>query len=114
MDVKTFEVRDRLTLIPILAVRLKPGNAADRFLLARAGFGTSPETQAGYILVCKLAGSDRAMQIGPFDWPDRRTMANAHLYLEKHFDELDSGAVIDVEFLRGETRAPKPSEACAA
>jgi len=37
-------------------------------------------------------------------------MTVVHLHLEKHFEELPSGSVIDVEFILGETAQPKISE----
>ena len=35
---------------------------------------------------------------------------NAHHYIQEHFDELHDGDVVDVEFILGETKAPKVSE----
>lgn len=45
-----------------------------------------------------------------FNWSNARTMHVAHEYLKEHFDDLESGAVIDVEFILGETETPKRSE----
>ena len=37
-------------------------------------------------------------------------MTAAHEWLLKNFDEVDDGAVLDVEFILGETKEPKVSE----
>jgi hypothetical protein len=37
-------------------------------------------------------------------------MATAHHYIYDHFDELDDGDVVDVEFILGETAIKKVSE----
>jgi len=37
-------------------------------------------------------------------------MLKAHEYIEKCFDELESGAVVDVEYILGETNKMKQSE----
>ena len=41
---------------------------------------------------------------------DDRTYHVAHLYVQQHWDEITSGDVVDVEFVLGETDAPKESE----
>ena len=37
-------------------------------------------------------------------------MTTAHLYIQKHFDELKNYSVVDVEYINGETAEPKTSE----
>lgn len=37
-------------------------------------------------------------------------MVEAHRYIESYFDKLNSGDVIDVEHILGETKEPKVSE----
>jgi hypothetical protein len=108
---KTFEIRDSATFIPVLAVKLSPSCEEDRFLLGRAGYGIQPEQQGGYILLCKLDGGEGFCTCDPYAWPGgARTFKVAHDYLIRHFDELGSGAVVDVEFILGITKEPKKSE----
>ncbi len=108
MNIKMFEVRDRNTLIPVLAIQLRPREEVERFLLARAGYGYTPNDQAEYIFLCKISGGTDG-QYDPFLWGDR-TMLNAHLHIAKHFEVLKTGDVVDVEFLLQETRVAKQSE----
>lgn len=58
MIAKTFEVRDKATFIPVLAVKLEPGCEADRYLFGRAGYGTMPEAQRCFIMVCRVDGGE--------------------------------------------------------
>lgn len=112
MDVKTVEIRDAGTFIPALAIRLDPTNEADRYLFGRAGYGTTPERQREYIVLVRIAGGTGFATCDPYDWPGgTRTMPVAHQWLVEHFDEIESGAVVDVEFILGKTSAPKRSEA---
>ncbi len=104
---KLIEIRDRMTFLPALAVRLDPSCEADRYLAARAGFGTRPEQQREYIILTKLVGNMATSD--PHDWNDR-TMNVAHCYLLEHFAEVPDGGVVDVEFILGETAAPAASE----
>jgi hypothetical protein len=113
MTAKTFEIRDRMTFIPVLAVKLEPSNEADRYLLGRAGFGIYPENQARYIQLIRISGGEGPTYCNPGDWADR-TMQTAHLYLLDHFDELESGSIVDVEHILGETTELKVSERITA
>jgi hypothetical protein len=104
MIVKTVEIRDRHTFIPAVAIRLVAANEAQRHLMRRVGF------YGDGVVLMRL--TDQEAHSDPYDWHrDSRTMPNAHVWLEQHFDEIDDGAVIDVEFLLGERASPKLSEA---
>jgi hypothetical protein len=105
--IKFIEIRDRMTFIAAMAVRLAPASEAERYLASRSGFGIDPAEQAGYVMLTKLC--DPRSEWDPFAWSDR-TMTTAHAYVQERWDELESGAVVDVEFIRGETKAPKRSE----
>jgi hypothetical protein len=111
MEAKTIEVRDAMTFIPVLAVNLKPGNLDDRYLLARAGYSPHPEEQARYVILIRIEGK-MAAHYDPIDWSsDTRTMPTAHQYLIDHWDDVESGDIVDVQFILGETDEPKVSEA---
>lgn len=113
MTTKTFEIRDSATFIPALAIRLDPSCEEDRYLLARAGFGRDCRAQRQYIVLFHLVND-----IGHWDYLQweggTRTMPRAHRYIMDHFDELQSGQVIDVQVILGETKEPKKSERVTA
>lgn len=117
LETKLFEVRDRMTMFAVIATRMRvvdrepvgEGTRADaeEFLLGRSGY----EPADGLILLTYLAGRSPAVY-DPYDWDMRRgrTMHHAHLWIQEHWDDLTSGDVVDVEFVLGETTAPKVSE----
>ncbi len=109
MKTKTFEIRDRATFIPALAVKLcSDGNEEDKYLLRRAGLDRDTSY---HILLSHLQNGESHYDC--YKWknsPLVRTMPVAHQYIEKHFDELETGSVIDVEFILGETTEIKKSE----
>lgn len=109
MIVKCFEIRDDATFIPVIAVKTEPADEQERYLLARCGFGTSPEAQASYVLVGRMGG-DGELHYDPHSWRYGRTMEVAHRHIIANFDDLANGAVVDVEFLLGKREAPKLPE----
>ena len=123
MEVKLVEVRDRATFIAAIAVRLlvdpalrddEQRVASEIFLLRRAGYALEQVTmnngQEPYVLFGYLDGAGQSLHYDPYGWASR-TMANAHKWLIEHWDDFDSGGVLDVEFILGEVvRKPKVSE----
>jgi len=109
MDTKTFEIRDDGTFIPALAVKLNPTCEQDRYLFGRAGYGTRSDEQAACVIVARL--EDCNAEYDSNRWGYGRTMQVAHQFIIEHFDELPSGAMVDVQYIRGETPQPKISEA---
>ncbi len=107
MIVKTLEIRDTGTFIPALAIQLDPRDGKDLFLLARAGFGASPEQQREYVVLIHLQRMQ--VQYDPHSWPNR-TMVVAHMHISEEFEKLPNGAVVDVEFITGDATTPKLSE----
>ena len=108
---KTFEVRDRATTMPVLAVRLDPANEAERWCHSHTGYGIHPESQKGFVLCMRLAGGEGKFDCDPSGWGgDTRTMPIAHKFIAEHFDELETGSVVDVEFILGESKIQKRPE----
>lgn len=106
MKTKVFEVRDKATFIPVLAVQMAfPAAEPRRYLMRRCGYPADPPFS---VLVTRLEGKGQATA-DPYDWRDR-TMRVAHDYIREHFADLEDGAVVDVEVVLGETQTPKASE----
>lgn len=112
MVTKTFEIRDRATFIPVLAIKMQPACEADRYLFSRAGFGVGSDQQAQYIMLVKIDGGDCGKATSdPYGWSNQsRTMLVAHDYINKNFNFLNSGDVVCVENILGELPEPKISE----
>ena len=119
MIVKAFEIRDAGTFIPVLAVKMVPTvteilwprdavNEPERYLLRRCGYGFDPPL----IMLVRMDANGGARQASydSYGCGGCGTMTVAHAWLEKHFDAVESGAVVDVEFIQGITTAPKKSE----
>jgi hypothetical protein len=102
--VKYFEIRDSATCISAMAVAPKSQNAAERFILGREGYGTGE----GYLILTHLGSGETYSD--PYKWPTYRTMRIAHQYLQKNWFNLESGEVIDVEYIEGERTTPKKSD----
>lgn len=109
MEVKMFEVRDRGTILPVLAIRLSAANDFEEFLLSRAGYGANNNSFKGYVILISIDGTDMRAKHNAFDW-DNRTLRTAHSHIHDYYDELKSGSVIDVEYLLEETETAKKSE----
>lgn len=105
MITKMFEIRDAGTLIPVIATLMASPYEAEHFLIRRAGF--NPES--GHVFVGKIETCGG--EYDPFKWPSSsRTMTIAHDYIQKNFNRLESGDVVDVEFIMGLRSTPKISE----
>lgn len=112
MEVKLFEIRDAGTFISVVALKFNNQSEQERYLLSRAGYGTSVQEQSNYVLVSKLAESSQLtydhMQHGT------RTMSVAHEHIQNNWANLKSGDVVDVEFLLGVSTTKKESESITA
>jgi hypothetical protein len=105
MITKSFEIRDRATFIPAVAIKMVPANEEQRYLLRRCGYGFDHPA----VLLTRMDGNARAAPSDPYDWGDR-TMTVAHDYITQNFDSLADGSVIDVEHILGKRPEPKASE----
>jgi hypothetical protein len=99
---KHIEILDRATFIPAIAVRLDSNDTFGGHLIRRAGF------KAFGILLADLNYGTGS--VDPYGHGDSRTRTVVHLYLEQHWDDVEDGQVIDVEFILGETAESKSSD----
>ncbi len=105
MVTKIFEIRDIATYIPVMATKMVSDNKAEAYHLARSGYGKKSEL----VMMVRLAES--WCSYDPYGWDiNARTMIEAHKFIKEHFDELETGDVIDVEYILGETDTQKMSE----
>lgn len=96
VEIKVLEIRDRMTSIPWLAFRFAPGDPRERELLGRVGFYPAEDyVIQGRAQTCEL--SYDAFQAAT----NERTRVAA-VYIRDHFEELASGAVVDVRAILGE------------
>lgn len=130
IETKLFEVRDAGMVVPVMATAMmallpctpdlqqsdEVEREAETALLKRCGY-LQPDGQLApaYVLLSKLRSPEVRgyTQLDPNLWDDQRVMGEAHRYIGKNWITLRSGDVIDCEFIRGETSAPKQSERMA-
>ena len=100
-NIKTVEIRDRATLIPAFAIKMLPSDEKELFLFKGAGYGISHPC----IMLISIEAPWHAARSSD-EWKGSRTMATAHKWIEMNFDNIQSGEVIDVEFLLHEKEKP--------
>ncbi len=113
MEVKLLEIRDSATCISAYAFR--PNDALDVdapsrtkvFLLRRCGWSKGNPA----IILGKIDTGEA--KTDPYAWGSSRTMQVAHIWVEENWESVESGQVIDVEFILGETTEKKQSDAFA-
>jgi len=105
MMTKLFEIRDSCTFIPVMATALVARSGHEAYLLRRAGYQDDSFNPS--FLVTRL--NDCLSASDANEWSNR-TMRVAHRYIEEHFESLECGEVIDVEFILRESSRPKVSE----
>jgi len=118
MQVKMFEIRDRMMFFSVVAVLMEATEPtlgkkdidsyrAERYLLRRAGYAHGSNLVA---IGRTEADGLTPFSYDPYSWYNNRTMPVAHRYITEHWFELTSGDVVDVEFVNGETAVPKQTE----
>lgn len=116
MEVKLIEIRDRMTFIAAMAVKLTSRDEAERYLLRRAGYAEKQivpgSTCEPYVLLTRLDGGTQC-EFDPYAWGNR-TWAAVHLWLIARWSVVESGCVADVEHILGKTDEPKVSERLTA
>ena len=104
MIIKVLEIRDRMTCIPAIAIKMVPINEVQGKFLWRCGY---PQEERFSIVLMRL--DDQRASSDAYWWDDR-THQTAHLYIEAHFDDLKEGDVVDVSFILGEADKPAKAE----
>ena len=109
---KIFEVRDRATLIPTIAICIdtfqfnEQRDTVGDFLVNRAGY------DGCYVMVSTLKDLQFKKSWKEWDYNLGRTLPEVHKWLANGYNFINScsGDVIDVEFILGEVDKPKVSE----
>ena len=99
----TLEVRDSATHIPVLAISTQSEDYLEQYNINRAGYSQ----RFPQIIVMRLAGCEAHSD--PREWKGS-VLQTAHYYIVRHFKTLNSGDVIDIQFILGETKVKKTSE----
>jgi hypothetical protein len=107
MEIKVLELRDKGTFIPVICIRPLPDNEEQHYLLQRDGYSCSASDN----IVIMIDAQCRGVSYDPYDWPGgTRTKHVAHAHIRSNWNRLRDGDVVDVEFILGESSAPKQSK----
>lgn len=106
MKTKMFEIRDAGTTIPVIAIKTDGDCVNETVHFTHAGWGVQS------VILVQHNGGRVLANADPFKWRSLGscTLFEAHRYIQENFDQLPNFAVIDVEFLLGETKEIKSSE----
>lgn len=114
---KFLEIRDEGTCIPVLCIEMRPGRYVGLEALFRVEYcflDFMGFEQHAYRSILLIDPQGKRSTYNPADWKkpafgSGRTLYEAHLYIKEHWDRLGSGDVVDVAYLKGETKAPATS-----
>ena len=106
---KFLEIRDNGTNISAVAFRLNPVGLAACKILSRSGYGLTLDDMRGYIMLAQLCGGTGKITCDPAQW-NTRPMDVAHDWIIKNYNEIESGDVVDVRFILGESTKPCVSD----
>ena len=106
-NIKYFELRDAMTFIPVVCIRVAPRelSGVEAYLAQRAGIAPTQE----FVYMLELT-NDRIFW-NPSRWgDDRDTRFICHMHILHHWEELSSGDVIDAEYILGLQPFPRTPE----
>ena len=99
MTTKLLEIRDSATRISVLAIRFDPADDLERAIFAQNGYGSDIEGQSRYVMLVRINGGETSANYDPYAWgTSTRTMFLAHQHILAHFNELETGDVVDVRY----------------
>lgn len=104
MRSKYFEVRDNGTLYICRADKFTIESFKERLFLEKGGWNLEYPDVVLTVLNGRIESN-----YDPYKW-DWATLREAHIYIRKHFDDLENFSVVDMLYLRGEINNPRESE----
>lgn len=102
---KFVAVMDRGTRLPLIAFKVSPDNMKECVMFQTHGFGINPHEHTFFYSI-----NSGTCSYDPYKMGDRYTLTPACVYIRDHWDEIESGSVVDAEHLRGETDDPRQWE----
>ena len=106
MIIKCVEIRDRLTCIPAIAIKMEAADLIEDRFLWRCGY---PRDGSSVVLM-KLSDQDASSDPYGRRWGGTRTMPAALNWIIDHFDDVKHGGVVDVRVILGEATEPAVTE----
>ena len=107
MKSKFLEIRDAATRIPVLAMKMQGETPIETAYFEICGWDDMGEDN---VILLKISGIPELIFDPSYFKDIDRTIFNAHTYIQKNFDKLNNGDVVDVQFILGETKIIKTAE----
>jgi len=112
IETKILELRDHGTFIPIIALRVRNERSGSQedWLLGKCGWG--PQQEGFYLFSAADDGRHFAISCGDPEYlhmqsfPADRTFTTTFTYVSSHWDEFETGDVVDVRVILGEAQQP--------
>lgn len=102
-ETKFVALLDRMTCIPCLAMRYTTESIGERAMFKRHGFGGSPDDRYTFFYL----PNSGICSYDPYKLGDDYTVGTCCSHIRDNWDDIESGSVVDAEFLRGEVKEPK-------
>lgn len=102
IETKMFGVRGNGTFYPVVATKLYSEEDSEQFLLDRAGF------RGSYVYILLNNIGEQKTNYDPYRW-NNSELTVAHKHIEKNFDSLMTGEIIDTQYLEGKVSQPRKS-----
>lgn len=103
METKIFEVRDRATMMAVMATHTTVGvreGTREQKLIRRAGFGSGD----GLVIVTPLTSAPYKSSYDGYHFGPSRTIGQELIdYIQDNWGALENGELIDVRVILGET-----------
>lgn len=102
---KFIAVMDRGTRIPLIAFKMSPDGLKEHVMFCTHGFGVLPHEYTFFYDV-----NSGKCSYDPYKIGDAYTLTPACKYIHDHWNEIESGSLVDAQYLRGETSEPRDWE----
>lgn len=101
-EMKLLAAMDRATRKPVIAFKVIPETFEESVMLRTHGFGETPEEYTFFYDINR-----HECDYNPYRLSDTLTVERACVHVQQHWDEIKSGSLVDAQYLRGETDAPR-------
>lgn len=102
VDAKMLAVMDRGTHIPLIAFKVSPNTMKECVMLERHDFGVNPHEHTFFYDI-----SSGTCSHNPYKMEGSYTLTPACKHIRDNWGSINSGDLVDAEYIRGETSEPR-------
>ena len=97
-ETKIFAIHDVMTLVSMMVQRLVPETLQEELILSRAGYREIDN----YFFFSTFRDEMGEFTYDVYKLENQRSFGTAARYIKQNWDELESGELIDIEYILGE------------